>query len=192
MIKNLILRNRSYRRFFQDNRIENETLVEIINNARITASARNIQPLKYASTTEEELCDKIFTTLSWAGYIENGAPKKGEQPSGYIIIFNDKNIAPNSLWDQGIVSQAITLNAVEKGLGCCIIASVNREKFKQIISHDENLEVALIIAIGHPKEQVEITELENNEYKYYRNENGVHFVPKRSFNEVYIEVNSKK
>lgn len=188
MIKNLILKNRSYRRFFQEKKIEKKILDEIIDNVRITASARNIQPLKYASAIGEKLCGNIFTTLSWAGYIENGTPKSGEQPTGYIIIFNDKNIAPNSLWDQGIVAQTITLNAVEKGLGCCIIASVNREKLKQFISHDDNLEVALIIAIGYPKEEIEIIRLKNNEYKYYRNEKEVHFVPKRSFDEVYIEI----
>lgn len=188
MIKELVLKSRSYRRFWEDKRVGKDILKEIVNNARLTSSARNIQPTKYAIITECELCEKVFSTLSWAGYIKNGAPKQGERPSAYIVIFNDNDISTPSLWDQGIVSQTISLNAVEKDLGCCIIASVNRDELREFLSQPSHLDIALVIAIGYPKEQVEITELKDNEYKYYRDQDKVHYVPKRSFDEVYIEV----
>ena len=187
-MRELILKARSYRRFIENKRLEKTTLNEIVDSVRNTASARNIQPLKYATICSEELCDKLFPTLIWAGYLENGAPKLGDRPTGYIIIFNDKNIAPNSLWDQGIVSQTISLCATEKGLGCCILASVNREQAKEVIQFSDNLEIALIIAIGYPNEDIQIVEMQDNNYKYYRDENGIHYVPKRTFEEVYIEV----
>lgn len=188
MIKDLILKSRSYRRFWENKRVDISILEEIVDNVRLTSSARNIQPLKYSIVTEVELCEKVYSTLSWAGYIENGAPKEGERPSAYIVILNDKDIAANSLWDQGIVSQTISLCAVEKDLGCCIIASINRDKFKKEINLPEHLDIALVIAIGYPKEEVVITELKDNKYEYYRDENGVHYVPKRSFNEVCIKI----
>ena len=188
MMHNLILKARSYRRFFEDKRVDKATLNEIVDNVRITASARNIQPLKYATVSSAALCEKLFPTLGWAGYLENGAPVEGERPTGYIVIFNDKDIAPNSLWDQGIVSQTASLYATEKGLGCCIIASVNREQAKGVLSFGDNLEIALVIAIGYPKEDVRIVDMEDDNYKYYRDENGVHYVPKRTFEQVYVEV----
>lgn len=191
MIKELILKSRSYRRFWEEKRVDASILEEIVDNIRLTSSARNIQPLKYATITDSQSCETVFSTLSWAGYIENGAPKEGERPSGYIIILNDKSIAPSSLWDQGIVCQTASLCAVEKGLGCCIIASVNREKFGNEFALPDNLEIALVLAVGYPKEEVVITEMKNNDYKYYRDENGVHYVPKRSFDEVCIKIVSK-
>ncbi|TSA51882.1 MAG: nitroreductase, partial [Planctomycetaceae bacterium] len=47
MIKDLIRKNRSYRRFHQDFVIEPDTLRELVDLARLSASAANIQPLRY-------------------------------------------------------------------------------------------------------------------------------------------------
>ena len=188
MLKELILKSRSIRRFYQNKRIDKAILRQIIDNTRNTASARNIQPLKYSAIVSEEMCEKVFSTLGWAGYLENGTPIEGERPTGYIVIYNDKSIAPNSLWDQGIVTQTISLCLSELDLGCCIIASINREDFKTQIPHCDNLDVALIVAIGYPKEEVVITEMENNDFKYFRDAEGIHYVPKRSYSEVYIEL----
>ena len=188
MLDKLILKSRSVRRFHQDKKIDKDILNQIIDNVRNTASARNIQPLKYSAITSEQMCEKVFSTIGWAGYLQDGAPIDGERPVGYIVIFNDKDIASNSMWDQGIVSQTISLSLAEKNIGCCIIASVKRELFKSLIPHDDNLEIALIVAIGYPKEDVVLTEMKDNEFKYFRDDANVHYVPKRSYNEIYIEL----
>ncbi len=187
MLKDIILKSRSYRRFYQEKEIDKSLLIDIIDTVRNTASARNIQPLKYSCTTNKELCNDIFSTLSWAGYLENAAPKEGERPTGYILIYNDTNIAPSSLWDQGIVSQTISMLCAEQGLGACIIASANREKIKNYIDVPANLELALVIAVGYPKEDVRLVTVKDNQYKYYR-DGEVHYVPKRSLKEIYVEL----
>ena len=58
MIKDLILKNRSYRRFYQDTPVAMETLRELIALARLSASGANKQPLKsgrYILSLEELL-----------------------------------------------------------------------------------------------------------------------------------------
>ena len=52
MIKDLVLANRSYRRFYQNETIELNTLTELVDLARLSASAANLQPLKYIISNE--------------------------------------------------------------------------------------------------------------------------------------------
>ncbi|MHC4595925.1 MAG: nitroreductase family protein, partial [Planctomycetota bacterium] len=47
MIRDLVMKNRTYRRFFQEVAIERRTLEELVDLARLSASAANLQPLKY-------------------------------------------------------------------------------------------------------------------------------------------------
>ena len=72
MIKDLVLKNRTYRRFYQDP-VKEETLRELVDLARNTASATNRQPLKYILSCEPETNAKIFPLLTLPDSSEIGA-----------------------------------------------------------------------------------------------------------------------
>jgi len=187
MLKDLILTNRSYRRFYQNHKISTEELRDLVELARLSASGRNLQPLKYYLSADEETNQKVFSTLAWAGYLKEwNGPKEGERPTGYIIILGDTRLTKNYFCDHGIAAQSMLLGAVEKELGGCIFASIQREKLKQLLNIEEYFEVLLVIALGKPKEEVVVEEVQNGEIKYYRDENQVHHVPKRSLDELII------
>ena len=57
MFKDLVLKNRSYRRFNQKE-IASGELHELIDLARLTPSGRNAQPLKYFLVSTREGCEK--------------------------------------------------------------------------------------------------------------------------------------
>jgi len=191
VIKDLIFKNRSYRRFFQNERISVDTLKELISLARQSPSAANLQPLKYVLISEAKKCDMVFQTLAWAGYITNwDGPEEGERPAGYIIILGDSEIKKNIDCDHGIAAQSILLGAVEKNLGGCIIASIKREKLGKILNIDNRYQILLIIALGKPKEEVVIEDMDNDgKIEYWRDTNQVHHVPKRSVDELIIKTN---
>ncbi len=183
----LIKRNRSYRRFFQEKEIKTQELELMVEAARYSASSRNIQPLKFILSNSKELNDKIFTTLAWAGYLtEWDGPVEGERPSAYIIQLLDKNISATASCDHGITAQSMLLQAVELGYGGCIIASVKRETLAKELDLPSNLEILQVLALGAPKEEVVVDDLENNNYKYWREPDGVHHVPKRTLDELII------
>lgn len=190
MLKNLILKNRSYRRFFENVAISTEQLREMIDNARLSSTGRNIQSLKYILANSPELNGKIFPCLAWAGYLEDwNGPEAGERPSAYIIMVNDKSITESYFWDHGIAAQSILLTATELGFGGCMIGSVNKEKLRSAINIPEQFEVIQVIALGKPKEVVVLEDLpENGDIKYLRDENAVHHVPKRKLDDIIIEV----
>jgi nitroreductase len=186
--KDLAKNNRSYRRFDEKFVIERDTLVELISLARYAASGRNGQPLKYFLSNDRNLNGQIFSTLAWAGYLKEWpGPKEGERPSAYIIVLLDHNISDNYFCDDGIAMQNILLGAVEKGLGGCILRSIDKPRLSAILNLPGHLEITDVVAIGKPVETVLITNVgEDGDIRYYRDGNGVHYVPKRSLNELII------
>ena len=116
MIEDLIKRNRSCRRFLQKEAIPLDTLRWLVNLARMSASAANLQPLKYILSTEPQKNDMIFSCLKWAAYLQDWpGPPEGERPSAYIIVVGDWHIAKSFGTDMGIVAQSILLGARERG-----------------------------------------------------------------------------
>lgn len=186
-VKEAIRKNRSIRRFYQDIEIGSDILVSLVEAARLSPSSRNIQPIKYYLSNERDTNSDIFKTVKWAAYLTDWkGPKEGERPSAYIIQIHDQNISADYSCDHGITAQSILLQAVELGYGGCIIASVDKKALTKIITLPENMSIINVIALGHPKETVVVDDLENGEYKYWRDSDQVHHVPKRKTSELIL------
>jgi nitroreductase len=188
VIRDLVLKNRSYRRFYQDVPISRETLKELVDLARLSASASNKQPLKYILSCDPQMNALIFVNLAWAGYIKDWpGPEKGERPSAYIIILGDKMISQSFGCDHGIAAQNILLGATEIGLGGCMIGSIRKAELSQALAIPAEYEILLVIALGKPKETVVLEDVgPDGDIKYWRDEQAIHHVPKRSPNEIII------
>lgn len=188
MMKDLILKNRSYRRFYEDVPVDCPTLRELVDLARLSASAANKQPLRYVLSCTRERNALIFPNLAWAAYLKDwSGPSEGERPSAYIVVLADTDVSTNFNWDVGICSQSILLGAVEKGLGGCIIASVNKRALRQALDIPERYEIAIVLAIGKPKEIVAIDPVgPDGDIKYWRDAQQTHHVPKRSLDDLII------
>jgi nitroreductase len=190
MIENLIKKNRSFRRFYQDHVLDLETLTGLVDLARLSASAANLQPLRYILSVDSDKNSQIFSCLAWAAYIKDWkGPEDGERPSGYIIVLSDSEKANDFVgYDCGIASQSILLGAREKGLAGCMIASINREKLRNFLNIDVRYKILLVIAIGKPKEKVVIEAVGgDNNIRYWRDSDGVHHVPKRNLKDIIID-----
>ncbi len=187
-LKQLILKNRSYRRFYQNVEIKKDLLIEWVNLARLSNSAKNMQPLKYYISNKEDTNKAIFETLKWAGYLNNwNGPDEGERPSAYIIIYLDKNITSNNYCDHTIAAHSILLGAVNDSFGGCIIAAFNKNKIKKITQQADNLDPLLVLALGKPKEKIQLYDVDDNaDIKYWRNKEKIHFVPKRKLKNIIL------
>lgn len=190
MIKELVYKNRSYRRFYEDEPVDRDLLVELVDLGRMSPSGRNLQPLKYFISNDRALNAKIYPTLAWAGYLKDwDGPVEGERPSAYIVILEDTLLGQGMPHDQGIACQSMLLGAVENGLGGCIIASVKKNELAEILNLPEHLKVALVLALGKPKEEVVVDDMgEDGDIKYWRDSQEHHHVPKRTLEEVLINL----
>lgn len=182
----LLIKNRSYRRYFQSIRIPGGELKELVGLTRLCASARNAQSLKYVIVDSEEMCAKVFPLLAWAGYLTDWAgPAEGERPAAYLIQMLDTCIVENCLCDDGIQAQTILLGAAEKGWGGCIVKAFKNEPLKQVLNLPDYLKVMYVIALGKPKETVVIEPMKTgDDFKYWRDGQEVHHVPKRDVEEL--------
>jgi len=188
VIGDLIIRNRSCRRFHEDFAIERGTLKELVDLARLSASAANLQPLKYILSCEARENARIFPHLAWAGYLSDWpGPSEDERPSAYIIMLGDTQISRTFGCDHGIAAQSILLGAREKGLAGCMIGLIQREELRTALEIPTRYEILLVIALGKPREKAVIEEVgPDGDIKYWRDDTGVHHVPKRSLKELIV------
>ena len=187
MIRDLIIKNRTYRRFDERLEISKEQVKELIDLARLSSSAANLQPMKYIIVTEKEAREKMFSHLKWAGYLpEWTGPKEGERPTAYIIMLLDHEISKNPWWDHGISTQSIMLGAVEKGFGGCMFGALDKAGIKRDFAIKDQYEIMTVLAIGVPVEEVVLEDIKDGNIKYYRDEKNVHHVPKRKLEDMII------
>ena len=188
MLKELVRGNRSYRRFYQEARVSWDELRELVDLGRLSASGANLQPLKYVLSYESERNAAVFETLGWAAYLKDWAgPEEGERPAAYIVVLGDTTIRKSFGVDPGIAAQSILLGAREKGLGGCILASIQRDALREALGIERHHEILLVLALGKPKETVVMDPVgADGDIKYWRDTDGVHHVPKRSLDEIIV------
>ncbi|MBT3320274.1 MAG: nitroreductase family protein [Clostridia bacterium] len=188
MLRDLIVRNRSYRRFDESKPIGMDVLRELVDLARLSASGGNMQSLKFYLSVEQEKNNAINDCLKWAGYLQGWGPKQGERATAFIVMVKDKERAGSTAYDEGIAAQSILLGAAEKGLGGCMLGAVDRKKLPGVLEIGEQYETLLVVALGYPSETVVIEEVDVlGDIKYWRDEQSVHHVPKRKLNDIIIK-----
>ena len=188
MIADLIIENRSCRRFHEEHAVGLETLKQLVDLGRLSASAANLQPLKYILSSDKSTNADIFSCLSWAAYLKEWpGPVEGERPAAYIVVLGDKTISRDAGCDHGISAQSILLGAREKGLAGCMLGAINREKLRELLQIPSQLKILLVLAVGKPKEKVVLETVgSDGSIRYWRDREDVHHVPKRPLEDIIV------
>ncbi len=190
MLKELVRNNRSHREFAADAEISRETLTEWISLANLCPAAMNLQTLKYKIVCDREGVSALMPLTRWASNLDVKLPPDGHEPSAFIVICHDGDIAPQKpifMIDAGICAQTIMLAATEAGYGGCIIGSADPAEVKKLLSLPENLAPVILLGLGKTEDKVVLTEAQDGSVKYYRDGDNVHYVPKRPLEEIIIK-----
>ena len=186
-IYNTIISRRTIRKFKQTS-VPVDILKKLVNAGRLAPSAGNLQPLEYFIVTDKSMKAKIFSTLSWAIYIKpEGNPQKGEEPAAYIIVLVNNKIANNAYfkYDVGASVENITISALEEGIGCCWIASFNKNKLSKILKIPEDYLIDCVLALGYPLENPTFEDIEKDKtIIYHKDSEGRLHVPKRRLEDI--------
>jgi len=178
-----IISRRSIRRFKQKP-IKLDLLKKFVEAARVAPSAANLQPLEYFIITDKNLCDKIFDTIGWAGYIKpKWTPSENERPTAYIIILV-KDV--NNKWypiDVGLASENIMLAAEGEDIGSCLLYNIKREIIQEVLKIPEEVYIEGIVALGYKAEESVVENMKDS-VKYWKDEQNILHVPKRKLNDI--------
>lgn len=185
-LKTLIQDARTTRRFQKDSDVSFEDLRDILDLARITSSAKNMQPIKYILVTKKEDVLKLAQTAAWAAHLKDWDQSEDERPSAFIIMLNDRMIDGFPMFDAGASFTAISLAAKSKGLSTCPMASIDKELCKELFVVPDSFDVMIGIAVGTGVENVQLTDAQNGDTNYYRKEDKTHCVPKRTLEQIII------
>ncbi len=191
MFKDLVLKNRSYRGYDTNFLLTREDLLELVDLARFVPTSVNQQALKYYLVYDPDKVRELLAISAWALALKDKKlPYPGQEPSAMIVVLQDTSIAPakgSYLINVGIAAQTILLGASERGLGGCINVSFQQQKLRKLLSLSDELEPVMIIALGKPAENIQIVPVgPDGNTAYYRDENDIHYVPKRSLNDIVV------
>lgn len=191
-LRDLMISNRTVRRFQENRDVEFKVLENLVELTRYCPSGRNAQPLKYVIVTSEAMRESIYPLLKWAGYFEDwGGPDRGERPAAYLVQCLDTEYGKDCLCDDGLQLEAITLGMHTLGLGGCIIKAFNAPALGKLLNLESRYAPRYVLAIGYPAEVVLLEDMsgsENADFKYFRTADGVHHVPKRPLSELILQV----
>ncbi len=191
MLKDLARKSRSYRGYDETRRMTRQELLELVDCARYAPSSVNRQPFKYYLAWEQEALDKIQPLTGWARALPNmRLPHPGKNPTGFIVICQETEWDPDLsryLRDVGAVAQTMLLAAAEQGLGGIMIGNFSPKRVAEALALPDHIVPMLIVAFGKPDETVVLTDIPaGGSLNYYRDENDVHYVPKRRLEDVVL------
>lgn len=193
MIRELAEKSRSYRGYDSKRRITGEELLSWIDCARLAPSSVNRQPLMYVPVYEPEDCKKLLPLTGWARSLPQlHLPHPGKEPPAYVIICQNtdwESDLKRYLRDIGAAAQTMLLAAAEQDLGGIMIGNFRADAVAEAMKLPSRLVPMLIVAFGKPDETVVLHEaLPGEDLRYYRDENDVHYVPKRRLEDIVYQL----
>ena len=183
MLKELILKNRSCRGYAQTPRPTEEELKELADCARLCPSASNRQPLRCRLVNDQAECAALQAATRWGGALrELHLPYPGTEATALLVLCYDSASAKDSPMlriDTGIAAQTVLLRATEMGYSGLMIAAFEPDGVKRALTLPEGFEPVLVIALGKGAETIVLEDRADGEERaYWRDEKGVHHVPK--------------
>jgi nitroreductase len=190
MVFDLIPRARTVRKFQENQPVDTQTLRSLVDLARLSPSAANLQTLKYCLSNAPGRNRVIFENLAWAGYLKDWpGPAEGERPAAYILQLADEQSGGAKEVDAGLALQSMLLGAASRGLGTCILGSVNRPRLQEALNLPSHYSILYVLALGRPAEEVKVETVgADGDVRYWRDDSGVFHVPKRPLDDLIVEI----
>lgn len=166
-----LLEKRRAIRDFQDKKVPQNILEEILQESTLAPSASNDQPCRFSVVNCKNTM-KVLSDESKANLLDDFVNKKTSLSSNYVDVLKDKNFnvfynAPcviyisgstrvGSLdWDCALAASYIMFGAVERGLGTCWVhlgSYIRDPQSKALLGIPDGCRIVAPIIIGYPKE----------------------------------------
>ena len=153
----LVNKRQSVRKYL-DKPVEREKVERCLEAARLAPSANNAQPWSFIVIDDPKLKEavarKTFDRVISFNRFSLQAPViillLSERPSFFSRIGSAVKDKQFSLIDIGITAEHLCLQAVEEGLGTCMLGWFNERGVKKLLHIPPQIRVELIITMGYP------------------------------------------
>uniref|UniRef100_UPI004057BF68 nitroreductase family protein n=1 Tax=Alistipes sp. TaxID=1872444 RepID=UPI004057BF68 len=181
----LLKHNRSYRGYDASFTVREDQLRRIIEVARLCPSARNQQVLRFRPVLRDE-ASRVLRHIRLGGALpELKLPFPGTEPNAFVVICSTVEESKYVDMDLGIVAQSMLLQAVEIGLGGICIGAFDHAALREELGLE--YEPLLVLAIGRPKEDIELCDCHPGDNLNYYREGGKHYVPKITTDDLILK-----
>jgi nitroreductase len=144
------IRGRRSIRQFSTRPVKEERLLKVLEAARLSPSASNLQNWKFIVVRNSETREKL-TEATYGQSFVGDAPiilvSCGTEPDGVMKCGQYKYTI-----DLSIATAYMILEAYEQGLGTCWIGRFDEKKVKEILMIPENVRVVAMTPLGYPAE----------------------------------------
>ena len=153
-----MVRTRESVRSYKPDAVPEESVHRCLEAARLSPSASNAQPWKFIVVSDPDLknsiADAAHDRILSMNHFTKQAPllvvvvrERANLESGAGQILKDKAYP---LMDIGMAVGHFCLQAVEEGLGTCILGWFKERKVKELLHIPKNRRADLIITLGYP------------------------------------------
>lgn len=153
-----LINNRQSNRKYKEQAVERELVVKCIEAARLAPSACNAQAWKFVVVDQTDLCKQLAEASTGLGMNRFVA----QAPVIIAVVIERANITSSigslikskdyTQIDIGIAVEHICLQAVELGLGSCILGWFDEPKVKKLLHIPSTKRVPLLITLGYPND----------------------------------------
>jgi nitroreductase len=147
-----VIRQRRSVRVYKKDPIPEESLLRVLEAARLAPSGKNLQPWKFLVVQNNELKIKLAKASNQQDFIANapliivacGFPDECYRSLGRYM----------KSWpvDVTIALEHLILQAHEEGLGTCWIGSFEEEEVKSLLNVPDQVKVLALTPLGYPGE----------------------------------------
>ncbi|MBU2028618.1 nitroreductase family protein [Patescibacteria group bacterium] len=158
-VKKIIAKRRSIRKY-QDKKISDYAIKEIIEAARLAPSGSNCQPARYFAVRDEKTKAELKRNNIFKQDFIYTAPvimvccgDSSVYDQGKVDPKFKDSIAMATIRDVALAAQSLVLRATELGLGTCYIGWMNKAKIKKVLGINSKYVVPFVITLGYPAEK---------------------------------------
>jgi nitroreductase len=140
---------RTSTRDYKPTPIPRATVEKLLEAARLSPSANNVQPWHFIVVTDAEK-RKALSKGIYAKFLKN--------TPAVIALCGDQQASPK--WyvvDVALAGENMVIAATAEGLGTCWIGSFEEKDVKELLAVPENFRVVALLAVGYAKEREGVT-----------------------------------
>lgn len=149
-----IIRARKSQRKFLDKRVDESIISNIIEAGRLAPSAKNRQPWRFISISEENSKKTLIEACYGADVIKTADNVIAVCTTN--INYTMPNGQPAHMMDLSIATSFMMLQAEHEGVGSCIVTTYDEEKIRSLLTVPFSMKVFALLAIGYKDEDSEI------------------------------------